>query len=313
MDEADEFAADVRLGLSRPGQKALSPRYFYDEIGSALFEVIALLPEYGLSRAGLRLMRGHASAVAERLPPPVVVAELGSGSGRQARPLIEVLARRAPLTYCAIDVSPASLAGCADAAGIAGVRVVRVQDTYLAGLDRVVRGRTGEHVAVLFLGGTIGNFDRDEAARFLGSIRARLRPGDALLLGADLDKPAERLLPAYDDALGVTAAFNLNLLSRINRELGGDFDLRAFKHVVRWDGGARRIEMHLRSRRDQIVHVAAAGIRVELRTGETLWTESSYRYGRDELLAMGESAGFALVEQWVDDEWPFAQALLTAR
>jgi len=314
MTALDEFAADVRAGLLRPGQKELPCKYFYDPVGTALFEAICLLPEYGLARAGSRLARRYAAALAQRVAPPVVVAELGSGTGRNTRPLLSALGGRAPVTYCPIDLSPSALAACREEVASAGITVVPIQETYLAGLAQA-SGRhlsDGQHMLVMFLGGTIGNFDRLAAESFLRDVRGRLRPGDSLLLAADLDKPAADLVAAYDDASGVTAAFNKNLLARINRELGADFDLSRFEHVARFDECERRIEMHLRSRVAQTVTVARAGLRVELRAGETIWTESSYRYGRAEIVEQGARAGFRCDEQWVDEEWPFAHTLLVA-
>jgi uncharacterized SAM-dependent methyltransferase len=171
---------------------------------------------------------------------------------------------------------------------------------------------TDQRLLVLFLGSTIGNFDRGPAQRFLSEVRRRLQPGDALLLGADLVKPLEQLVRAYDDSLGVTAAFNMNLLARIDRELGADFDLRAFEHLVRYNEIERRIEMHLLSRRRQKVSIPGAGCSVSFNEGETIWTESSYKYTTDEIVQMGETCGFRAETQWVDEEWPFAETLMIA-
>jgi len=273
-----EFASEVRAGLTRPGQKELPSKYFYDEVGSALFEVITLLPEYGLSRADERLLRDHAEAmVRPLLSSPVVVAELGSGSGKKTRWILEAIARREPTTYYPIEISPAALAQCVKELGqLERVSVVGVERAYLEGLASVVaERRAGQRLLVLFLGSTIGNFDRGPAQQFLGALRRGLQPGDALLLGADLVKPLEQLLRAYDDSLGVTASFNLNLLARINRELGADFDPRAFEHIARYDEIERRVEMHLLSRRRQEVSIPGAGCSVLFSEGETIWTESS--------------------------------------
>jgi len=312
-----EFAGDVRAGLAKAGQKELPPKYFYDEVGSALFEVITLLPEYGLSRADERLLRGHAEAMVHPLlPAPVVVAELGSGSGKKTRWILESLARRqrATATYYPIEISPAALAQAVRNLGqMDCVNVFGVEGAYLDGLSQVAAARhAGERLLVLFLGSTIGNFDRPEAARFLADVRRTMLPGDALLLGADLAKPVDRLLRAYDDALGVTALFNLNLLIRINRELGANFDLRAFEHSARYDDIERRIEMHLVSRCRQQVSIPGAACAVDFAKSETIWTESSYKYTTDEIVQMGETSGFRMQEIWVDEEWPFAEALMIA-
>jgi L-histidine Nalpha-methyltransferase len=310
-----DFAVDVRAGLTKPGQKELPPKYFYDDVGSALFDAITLLPEYGLSRADERLLRDHAEEmVRPLLPGPVAVAELGSGSGKKTRWVLEALARRQRTAYYPIEISPAALAQCVEAMGkLEGVAVAGVQGAYLGGLASVAANRgAGERLLVLFLGSTIGNFDRPEAAQFLRDVRSRLQPGDALLLGADLVKPVEMLLRAYDDSLGVTAAFNLNLLARINRELGAGFEPRAFEHLARYDEIERRIEMHLVSRRRQEVAIPGAGCTANFAAGETIWTESSYKYGMHEIAQIGENAGFRAVLQWTDRQWPFAESLFIA-
>jgi uncharacterized SAM-dependent methyltransferase len=165
---------------------------------------------------------------------------------------------------------------------------------------------------VLFLGSTIGNFDRDAAERFLTEVRRILFPGDALLLGTDLEKPLPQLLAAYDDPIGVTAAFNLNLLARINRELGGDFDLAAFRHEARYNSSFQRVEMHLRSTREQSVTIARAGCTVSFLKDETIWTESSHKYRAEDVLEMARRNGFRCDSQWLDSEWPFAENLLIA-
>jgi len=162
---------------------------------------------------------------------------------------------------------------------------------------------------LLFLGSNVGNFDRLGAEDFLRGVRARLKPGDAMLIGTDLEKPVHVLLEAYDDPAGVTAAFNLNLLGRINRELDADFDLRQFRHEARYNREFRRVEMHLRSLCDQEVNVAGAEVRCRLAAGETIWTEASHKYVLDELPWIAERTGFRSKVRWVDDEWPFAESL----
>ncbi len=310
----EAFAREVREGLSRPGQKELPSKYLYDEIGSALFEVITLLPEYGLTRADERLLRRHSAEIVERLPAPVVVAEMGSGSGRKTRWLLEALLRRGPVSYYPIDISASALARCnQELSSLGAVSIVGLEKSYLDGLAEVAsRRQSGETLLVLFLGSTIGNFERPAARDFLRRIRRCLLPGDALLLGADLEKPVPAMLLAYDDPAGVTAAFNLNLLARINRELGGDFDLRGFAHEARYNASERRIEMHLRSLRKQHVSIHGAGFAFSLREGETIWTEACHKFQPGELPAMARSAGFSCEAQWVDREWPFAESLWVA-
>ena len=310
-----DLAGDVRAGLCRSGQKELPSKYLYDEIGSALFEVVSVLPEYGLTRADERLLRRHAVDIVSRLEPQTLVAELGSGSGKKTRWLLEALAQRqCATTYCPIEISPSALARCEnELGGIECISIVGFERPYLDGLLAAAARRTENgHLLVLFLGSTIGNFDRDAAERFLTAVRRILFPGDALLLGTDLEKPLPQLLAAYDDSIGATAAFNLNLLARINRELGADFDLAAFHHEARYNSAHRRVEMHLRSLRDQIVSIPRAGCKVFFRQDETIWTESSHKYCAEEISAMAQRNGFRCDSQWIDSEWPFAESLLIA-
>jgi L-histidine N-alpha-methyltransferase len=309
-----EFAEAVREGLTKPGQKELPSKYLYDPVGSALFDVICLLPEYGLSRAGMRLLERHAAEVVERVPGPVVVAELGSGSGQKTRWLLEALARRQRVNYYPIDISGSALFRCQQELGqMDMVSILGFERAYLDGLQEVAARRgEGERLLVLFLGSTIGNFDRPAGDQFLREMRSILREGDALLLATDLEKPVSTLMLAYDDPAGVTAAFNKNLLARINRELDADFDLRHFEHVVQYDETERRVEMHLRSNIWQRVTIRKAGFRFYLREGETIWTESSHKYDAQEVIQMGERSGYRCAGQWFDSEWLFAQNLFFA-
>lgn len=307
-----EFALDVRRSLSKTPQRELESKYLYDDVGTALFETITVLPEYGLTRADERLLRTHADDIIRRLPSPAIVAELGSGSGRKTRWILEALARRDYTLYYPIDVSAAALHACKNELNTIGsTHIVGIESTYTNGLrDVTTRRSPGESLLVLFLGSTIGNFEREPARKFLREIRALLEPGDALLLGTDLVKPVSQVVPAYDDPTGVTAAFNLNLLARINRELDADFDLRTFRHEARYNEAERRIEMHLRSEIAQTVRIPAADFQVTFRAGETIWTESSHKFGLSEVERMARDAGFVCAEQWVDAEWPFAENLL---
>jgi len=309
-----EFSSEVVTGLSLGGQKELPSKYLYDEVGSALFDVICLLPEYGLSRAGMRLLQRHSAEVVEKLPGKFVVAELGSGSGQKTRWLLEALARRQRVNYYPIDISGTALSRCQlELSQIDMVSIVGFERAYLDGLQEVrARLQEGERLLVLFLGSTIGNFDRPAGDQFLREVRAILREGDALLLATELVKPVPQLLLAYDDPAGVTAAFNMNLLARINRELDGDFDLCKFEHVVRYDEGEQRVEMHLRSRAWQRVTIRKAGIRFYMREGETIWTESSHKYDPAEVIRMGEQTGYGCAGQWIDSQWAFAQSLFFA-
>ncbi|HKW57920.1 MAG TPA: L-histidine N(alpha)-methyltransferase [Candidatus Acidoferrum sp.] len=309
-----EFAAEVRASLTKSGQRELPSKYLYDEVGSALFETICVLPEYGLTRADARLMERNAGAIVERLRSPIHVAELGSGSGKKTRWILEALSRRQETFYFPIEISPSALAACEKELGhIDLVSVVGHEQPYLEGLRSVAEGRVdGDHLLVLFLGSTIGNFDRDAGEDFLRSVHEILSEGDALLLSTDLEKETGRQLLAYDDPAGVTSAFNLNVLARINRELRGDFDLSRFCHEAQWNEEERRVEMHLRSLCRQHVHIRTAGLRFALAEGETIWTESCHKYRAGEAAEMAERTGFRCEEQWVDEEWPFAQNLLIA-
>jgi L-histidine Nalpha-methyltransferase len=313
-DSVSAFASEVRAGLTREGQKELPSKYLYDDVGSALFEVISALPEYGLTRADERLLRRHAHDIVARLPMPVAVAELGSGSGKKTRWILEALCRRQHTSYFPIEISRKALAMCARELGdIESISIVGFEKEYLDGLLEVVaRRRKGQHVMVLFLGSTIGNFDRPAGIKFLQEMRRILEPGDSLLLGTDLEKPIPQLIAAYDDPIGVTAAFNLNLLARINRELDANFALDRFTHEARFNQHARSVEMHLRSQREQTVTIPACDFSVTLRDGETIWTESSHKYAAPEVLEIAAKAGFYCQAQWIDHDWPFAENLLIA-
>ena len=309
-----EFAADIKSGLTRAGQKELPSKYLYDDVGSALFEVICHLPEYGLTRADERLLRRHADHIADRVPGPVSIAELGSGSGRKTRWLLEAFASRQQISYYPVEISHSALVMCEkELRDIDHVSILGFEREYLDGLLEVAAYRkAGHRLLVLFLGSTIGNFDLPAALDFLSEVRCILQPGDALLLGTDLEKPSSQLLAAYDDELGVTAAFNLNLLARANRELGADFDLSHFEHVARINPEARSVEMHLRSMRRQTVNIPLAEIAVEFEDGETIWTESSHKYTVNDVFDTARRCGFRCEMQWVDQEWPFAENLLVA-
>jgi L-histidine N-alpha-methyltransferase len=295
----NEFACEVRAGLSKL-QKELPSKYLYDDLGSALFDAITVLPEYGLTRADQRVLDRCAREIPLEFS---TVAEFGSGSGRKTRAVLEALA---PGEYFPIDLSTHALERCRrELSDLA--RVEPIEASYINGLDRVPKN--GAPLLVLFLGSTIGNFDARCRGDFLRQVRSRLRAGDALLIGCDLMKPIDTLLDAYDDPSGVTASFNLNLLGRINRDLGGDFDLRAFSHQAIWNPAERRIEMHLRSREDQTVVVREAQFECSFRAGETIWTESSHKFEADEIDGIARESGFRQDAQWIDEDWPFAECL----
>ena len=246
------------------------------------------------------------------LAPAATVIELGSGSATKSTVLLRVLARQRPLAYCAIDVSPAALEMTRrELSGLAGLRVRTIESEYLAGLDTAVRTPiTHGKTLVLLLGSSLGNLDFGSSVRFLRHVRLALQPGDNLLLGSDLIKPEQRMLGAYDDALGVTSAFNLNLLARMNRELDADFDLAKFRHRARFNHDTHDVEMHLESLADQTVRIG--DFEVRLRAGETIHTESSHKYSLGELDRLAENCDFRAVEHWVDAEGQFASSLYVA-
>ncbi len=308
------FALEVSAGLAKPGQKELPSKYLYDSVGSALFEVICALPEYGLTRAEERLLQLHAREIVDQLPRPVVVAELGSGTGRKTRLLLEALSRWQSTWYHPIEISPAALAVLRrELRDINSISIVGFEREYLDGLREVAARRTStEHLLVLFLGSTIGNFDGAAGSDFLRDLRQILQPGDSLLLGIDMLKPEKTLISAYDDPIGVTAAFNLNLLARINRELGADFNLQQFAHVALFNEATHSVEMHLRSRSRQKAAIPEASISVQFEKDETIWTESSHKYSHDELVSLAHHSGFRRKAQWIDQSWGFAENLWIA-
>ena len=311
---ARDFAADVGYYLTlHPRQ--LPSKYFYDALGSALFDAICELPWYRITRAELGLLRARGRDILRHVAPLSSVVELGPGNGSKLLTLVEAdPARSRRLQLHLIDVSRAALDASSQAlAALNDVDVAAHQASYEAGLAEIAAEPHGPgRTLALFLGSNIGNFDRPGADAFLRGIRGALAVDDGLLLGADLVKPDEVLVAAYDDPLGVTAAFNRNLLVRINRELGGDFDLEAFSHRAVWNAAESRVEMHLVSRRRQTVRVAASGISFSLEEGETIWTESSYKYTPAGVTAMLERVGFRTVEQWIDGDDGFALTLLRA-
>ena len=306
------FAGEVRHFLTQQPRQ-LPSRYLYDDVGSALFEAICRLPWYPLTRAELRLLEGHAREILGAGVTTIV--ELGPGSGAKLSALIAGAGHdRGRLEVHLVDVSGSALAQAGRTLeGHSDVRVVAHRATYETGLREfgLARSNPGRRLA-LFLGSNIGNFDPPGRDAFLATVRSSLDRGDALLLGVDLVKPVPDLLLAYDDPLGVTAAFNVNLLRRINHELQGDFDLRGFTHRAIWNEEASRIEMHLRSDRRQRVAVRGADLAFVMEPGETIWTESSYKYRPQDIASMLERSGFGVRAQWIDAADRFALTLAEA-
>jgi dimethylhistidine N-methyltransferase len=313
-----QLAADVHYYLAL-SPRQLPSRYFYDDLGSALFDAICALPWYGITRAETRLLAAHGCAILGGVPGLKTIIELGPGNGAKLATLVESGHRSADrLDLRLVDISPSALDLAARTlAGLPDVHITTYEAPYEAGLMQAAGDTHAGRALVLFLGSNIGNFDRPGAEAFLRSLRASLRRGDALLMGADLLKPERNLLLAYDDPLGVTAAFNRNLLVRINRELGADFDVDQFAHRAVWEPGRSRVEMHLVSRIAQRVHIPGtdAGHQagdIVFAEGETIWTESSYKYGADEIAVNLKRTGFRVLQQWIDREDPFALTLAEA-
>ncbi len=307
------FALDVRRGLSA-SPKFLLARHLYDAIGSALYEAIVLLPEYYLTRLECGILRNDASAMLRRLGD-VEIVELGPGDGRKSRIILEAALERSPVVrYHPIDISPSALRALSE-------RLVAEYDRLIVTAHsgdyvRALRGRTLRgvgRVLVLFLGSSIGNYEPTEAYSLLRTISDALAPGDALLLGTDLKKSRDVLELAYDDPGGVTAAFNRNILARINRELGGTFDLRAFRFAVAYDERRGSVDSFQIALRAQDVRIAALDLDLSLAEGERIHTESSYKYDRAAIDAMAGNAGFSVVQSWTDAGARYAVSLLQKR
>jgi dimethylhistidine N-methyltransferase len=301
---------EVRACLMRT-PRMLPSRFLYDALGSALFDAICELPWYRVTRAEMRLLTAHAADVWQAMSPLDCIVELGSGDGRKLAALLSKQPRGgAPVRIDLVDISASALESAARAlAGMGAVDVVKHLATYEAGLKSATGPAARGRALVLFLGSNLGNFDPPSAEAMLRRIRASLRPGDALLLGVDLVKPERDLLLAYDDPLGVTAAFNRNLLVRLNRELDADFDPAAFAHRAVWNAQHARVEMHLVSTGRQVVRISGARLVLDLQPSESIWTESSYKYDRGDVVRMIERAGFAATAQWVDAPAGFALTL----
>lgn len=304
-----QFASDVKAGLSSPPFRIPS-QYLYDALGSSLFEAICHLPWYPITRAEKALLRRHAPSILERSPRPLAIVELGCGTGEKLDMLLDAWDEPYDrLAVTLIDVSAAALQQSARLIAARGpARVTCHQLLYEDGLARTAHEKQGGRL-ILFLGSNLGNFHPDEARRFLRSVRATLSPRDLLLLGVDLVKPEPVLHLAYDDPLGVTAAFNLNVLARMNRELRANFDLGAFRHRAAWNAAHHRVEMHLVSRSRQVVTVREAECTARFEPGDTLWTESSYKYTQAGIEEMLGDAGLAVSGTWADKEAAFTLLL----
>jgi L-histidine N-alpha-methyltransferase len=305
------FAEDIRRYLSQTPRQ-LPSKYLYDTLGSMLFEAICCLPWYKVARAEQRLLETRSDDILGRVDPLSTLVELGPGSGLKLATLLSARPAHS-LTVHLVDVSGAALDSAGRVLGVLDdLVIVPHEATYEVGLAAVAgHGHAPGRTLMLFLGSNIGNFDPQDADVFLRGIRGAVSAGDSLLLGADLVKPEADLLLAYDDPIGVTAAFNMNLLVRANRELDADFELSDFSHRAIWNAGASRIEMHLVSTHRQRVRVPVAELDILFEAGETIWTESSYKYQAAHIVAMVQRAGFATINQWTEDG--FALTLAEAR
>jgi dimethylhistidine N-methyltransferase len=307
------LAEDVRRGLSRQPKRFL-PKYFYDQLGSQLFEAICLLPEYYLTRAENEILEHYADEIAVSIPGEITLIEMGSGSASKTRLIIEALLRKQPeLLFIPVDISASALDSSSRILlqSYPQLRIEAYAADYFAGLAELSKEPRGRALA-LFLGSNISNFDPDEALKFMRALRQVLREGDALLLGADLKKDKSVIEAAYNDALGVTAAFNLNVLARINRELGGNFDLRAFQHHAFYNEALGRVEIYIESLRDQTVVIEQLEMEVQFHKGEQIHTENSYKYDLSDIAKLAEDTGFTRARTWLDTAEQFSSNLLLA-
>jgi L-histidine N-alpha-methyltransferase len=312
-DPLTGLAEDVRKGLTAQPKRFL-PKYFYDELGSQLFEAICLLPEYYLTRAENEILSLYADEIVGSLGGHKTLLEMGSGSASKTRLLIEALLRRqADLLFIPVDISASALESSSRILlqSYPRLRVEAYAADYFHGLAELGKSRRGRTLA-LFLGSNISNFDEDEATRFLKAMRRVLQTGDALLLGADLKKEKAILEAAYNDSLGVTAAFNLNVLARINRELDSNFQLRDFQHRALYNEERSRIEIYIESRRQQHVRIEKLDLDVDFGAGEQIHTENSYKYDLAGIAQLASTTGFTRTKTWLDTRERFSSNLLLA-
>lgn len=307
------LAEDVRRGLSSEPKRFL-PKYFYDELGSQLFEAICLLPEYYLTRAENEILQRYADEIVASVEGETTLLEMGSGSASKTRLLIEALLRKqTELKFIPVDISATALDSSSRILlqSYPQLTIEAYAADYFAGLSELKKS-TRTRTLALFLGSNISNFDPVDALKFLRALRDVLRAGDALLLGADLKKDKQVLEAAYNDALGVTAAFNLNVLARINRELGGDFDLRAFRHLAFYNAEVGRVEIYIESTRAQTVNIRAPEMQVSFVEGEQIHTENSYKYDLSDIANLASGTGFTRAHTWLDSQERFSSNLLLA-
>lgn len=307
--DADEFLSDVLRGLSAR-RKTLPCKYFYDAEGSRLFDEICELDEYYVTRTEVGILEANVAEMAELLGDRCLLFEYGSGSSVKTRLLLDQL--ESPAGYVPIDISCDHLLATADDLRRAypEIPILPICSDYTSAVTLPPAAAFARNRALFFPGSTLGNFAPDESIDFLTRMASLVGPGGLVLIGVDLQKDVQVLLDAYDDADGVTAAFNLNLLSRINQELGGNFRLDRFSHEARWNEKRARVEMHLRSEVDQVVQVAGRAFRFV--PGETIWTESSHKFTPEAFAATAKKAGFCVDRIWTDSKRYFSIQLLRA-
>lgn len=307
----EPFANNVLNGLSKD-PKTLSPKYFYDETGSQLFEQICELPEYYLTRTERTIIKRYSNEIARMSDRNSDLIELGSGSSSKTRLIIEAFLKHySKLHYIPIDISKSIIVGSAKALlrRYSKLTITALVSDYLTALSALKQKNIHKKL-ILFLGSSIGNFDKKEAVNFLTKIHEAMNEQDLLLIGMDLLKDKNILVPAYDDAQGVTAKFNLNLLVRMNRELDADFDPSNFRHKAIFNEKESRIEMHIESTQTQTVTIGQIGRTFTFEKGETIHTENSYKFSKDEISDMAAECGFELQHAWYDDKSWFSLNLM---
>lgn len=307
------LAEDVREGLTAE-PKHIPPKYFYDAVGSALFDVITLLPEYYPTRAESQILEQFADEMIAALPGDKQLLELGTGSATKTRVLVEaILRQQTELEFLPNDISPEVLEQGSRVLlqMFENLTIEAYATDYFTALEKF-RVDPKKRALVLFLGSNLGNFTYEEAREFMQALRKILKLGDALLLGTDLKKDRQMLVNAYDDPIGVTAAFNLNLLARLNRELDADFDLRKFKHRAVYNETEGRVEMRLESLAAQTVNLRKLDLTVEFKIGETIHTENSYKFNLEDLRHLAEVSGFKVQQSWFDKKKRFGSSLFVA-
>jgi L-histidine N-alpha-methyltransferase len=329
--EVEEFANDVAICLASEN-KRLNPKYLYDHMGSQLFEQICLQPEYYLTRTEASLLKRHAPLITNLVGSNIRIIELGSGSSSKTALLLRYLSsQKMRIIYFPIDISISILMESTRRlkSQFPNASIIAIRSDYGTGVDRAaakcmatdgVRGKKTNKSSnnddqysklILFLGSSIGNFEPMAARSFLRSIREKLHTNDFLLVGFDLQKDESVLTAAYNDKAGITAKFNLNLLARINRELGGNFELEKFKHSAFYNREQHRIEMHLVSNTDQQVYIEALGKNFSFEKGDSIHTENSYKYSLDQIAALAKDSGFRIKKGFTDEKRWFNMALLS--